>query len=86
MPHLPCPIQYWRNVLNYRLLLDTQGNGANQIEFKFLRVVLACLVVKTIEKGMREEKERHLHDYNGASLRLFPPFFLALFSPSSMLL
>ena len=67
-PPPPCPSlshQYWRNVLNYKLLLDTQGNTVNQVEFKFLRVILLCLVVKTIEKGNREETERHLHDYNG---------------------
>ena len=65
-------MQYWRNVYNYRLMLETQGNSTNQVEFKFLRVVLICLVVKVIEKGNREETERHLHDYNGASSHCRP--------------
>jgi hypothetical protein len=37
------------------------------VEFKFLRVVLAALVIKTIEKGCREEKEAYLRDYNCSS-------------------
>ena len=36
------------------------------LEYKFLRVVAVCLVVKTIEKGNREETERHMADYNRA--------------------
>lgn len=36
------------------------------VEFKFLRVVIACFLVKVIQKGNQEEKKRHLADYNCA--------------------
>ena len=48
------------------MMLDSKAFTENKVEFKFLQVILLCLVVKTIEKGNREEMERHLHDYGGA--------------------
>jgi hypothetical protein len=67
---MPGPLQafrknmfYWRAVLTYRAMLDAHAHTSNKVEFKFLQVILLCLAVKTIEKGNREETERHLHDY-----------------------
>jgi hypothetical protein len=63
----PCPRKRARIVRAHTVVDTTSPPPAdNMVEFKFLRVVIACFLVKVIQKGNQEEKKRHLADYNCA--------------------